>query len=171
MDNTEPLVKELISVQPASGEVTWIGLRPAREETVRSVESAEVTIESGFEGDHYTGRAKGDRQVTLIQAEHLEAIASFLGRDSLEPEQVRRNVVVKGVNLYALRNRKIKIGDVELEGTGLCHPCSKMEKILGPGAYNAMRGHGGLTARVITEGTIQVGDKVDALPIEEEVAS
>lgn len=122
------------------------------------MEEVEVAAPHGLAGDHFRGREQSKRQVTLIQAEHLDAVARFLGRDSISPALVRRNLVVRGLNLYAFRNRRLQIGDVILEGTGLCHPCSRMEEVLGPGGYNAMRGHGGLTARVIQGGTIRVGD-------------
>lgn len=170
MDKYEPLIKSLVSVKPAAGELTWIGIRPGREETVQSVDAVEVSLENGLAGDHYQGRAQGERQVTLIQAEHLDAVASFLGKEAIGPEQVRRNLVVRGLNLYALRNRRIRIGEVVVEGTGLCHPCSRMEKVLGPGGYNAMRGHGGLTARVVEAGTIRTGDSVEAVEMVSEVA-
>ena len=72
----------------------------------------------------------------------------------------RRNIVVSGINLLALAKRRFRIGEVVLETTGPCEPCSRMEENLGPGGYNAMRGHGGITARVAKGGTISVGDAV-----------
>jgi MOSC domain-containing protein YiiM len=67
---------------------------------------------------------------------------------------------VRGINLLALKNKTFSIGDAMFEMTGLCHPCSRMEEALGAGGYNAMRGHGGITARVLQEGLIRVGDAV-----------
>jgi MOSC domain-containing protein YiiM len=71
---------------------------------------------------------------------------------------------VSGINLLSLKNRRVRIGEeVILEITGECHPCSRMEEELGPGGYNAMRGHGGLTARIIAGGIIRVGDAVQVV--------
>ncbi|MCB1455919.1 MAG: MOSC domain-containing protein, partial [Nitratireductor sp.] len=75
---------------------------------------------------------------------------------------LRRNIVVSGVSLIALKERRFRIGSVLLEGTGICAPCSRMEEVLGPGGYNAMRGHGGITARVAGAGTVRVADAVVA---------
>lgn len=77
----------------------------------------------------------------------------------VRPEQLRRNIVVSGINLLALKNQSFQLGEAVLESTGPCHPCSRMEEALGAGGYNAMRGHGGITARVISPGNVQVGDK------------
>lgn len=118
-----------------------------------------VSPEAGIEGDRYSGRTK-KRQVTLLQAEHLDVIASCLDLTSIDPEMLRRNVLVKGLNLLALKDKRFKVGDAELEYTGICHPCSRMEELLGPGGYNAVRGHGGITASVLTGGTIKVSDSV-----------
>jgi MOSC domain-containing protein YiiM len=75
---------------------------------------------------------------------------------------LRRNLVVSGINLIALKNARIHVGGALLEIVGPCQPCSRMEEAVGPGAYAAMRGHGGMTARVIESGAIQVGDIVRA---------
>ncbi|MFT5446578.1 MAG: MOSC domain-containing protein YiiM [Gammaproteobacteria bacterium] len=122
-----------------------------------SVEQVSVDPSIGLHGDRYAGRS-GTRQVTLIQAEHLAVIASCVGLACVEPQLLRRNIVVRGINLLALKGKVIQIGKVELEITGLCHPCSKMETQLGAGGYNAMRGHGGMTARVLTQGVIALGN-------------
>lgn len=154
-------LKELINTLPQTGTVEWIGLRPAREAPVEVVDSVEAIAGGGLTGDRYS-KEGGDRQVTLIQAEHLDAVASMLGRDAVDPELVRRNIVVRGVNLLALKDKQFELGGAVLEYTGLCHPCSKMETALGPGGYNALRGHGGITARVIRSGRIDNGSTLRA---------
>ena len=114
---------------------------------------------AGLDGDHYGG-SRGTRGITLIQQEHLAVIGALLGEPPVDPMRLRRNLVVSGINLTALKEQYFMIGDVMLLGTGLCHPCSRMEEVLGRGGFNAMRGHGGLNARVISDGLIRVGDAV-----------
>ncbi len=67
--------------------------------------------------------------------------------------------MVRGINLLSLKDKRFTIGETILEFSGECHPCSRMEKNLGEGGYNAMRQHGGILARVIQEGRIQVADR------------
>ena len=100
--------------------------------------------------------------ITLIQHEHLAVIASLTGRVRVDPAILRRNVSVSGINLLALRDARFRLGGLLLEGTGPCAPCSRMEEdgVLGDGGFNAMRGHGGITARVVEGGTVSVGDPV-----------
>ena len=121
---------------------------------------ASLSPGEGLDGDRYGGRAGGKRQVTLVAREDIAAVANFLGGRELQPRSLRRNLVTEGVNLLALKERQIAIGGAVLEITGECHPCSRMEEELGPGGYNAVRGHGGLTARVIMAGVIRIGDTV-----------
>lgn len=167
-------ISELLAKIPQSGMLNWIGLRPQRRGEVTAVEAVEVLEGRGLEGDHTslrTANLRGKRHVTLIQAEHLPVIASLAGLDEVTPQQLRRNLVISGINLIALKDKRFKIGDVLLEGTGYCHPCSRMETTLGPGGYNAMRGHGGITARVLAGGPIRLGDRVVFQPDEEEPPS
>ncbi|MCI5074375.1 MOSC domain-containing protein [Oricola sp.] len=148
-------IAELTARFPRPGTVTWIGVRPERKAPLVPVSSVAIT-ENGLAGDHR--KRPGKRAVTLIQAEHLPAVASLAGLETLDPAILRRNVVVSGINLIALRNRTFRLGGAVLRGTGLCAPCSRMEQALGPGGYNAMRGHGGITAEVVAPGELALGD-------------
>ena len=149
----------LLDTLPQRGSVVWLGARAGRRAAIDERTTLHLDPVSGIAGDHYAGRS-GKRQVTLIQAEHIEVLRALLGRPDIEATLLRRNVVIAGINLLALRQRRFRVGDVLLEGTGACHPCSRMEEALGVGGYNAMRGHGGITARVLSAGSITRGDEV-----------
>ena len=143
------------------GVVTWMGIRPVRTADLRAVDKVKAIASQGLHGDHYNSE-DGKRQVTLIQQEHIEAVASMLGLATIHPGLLRRNIVVKGLNLLALKDQKFRLGEAVLEYSGLCHPCSRMEENLGEGGYNALRGHGGITARIIASGEIALGDSLEA---------
>jgi MOSC domain-containing protein YiiM len=143
------------------GRLEWIGLRPARRAEVLTQTSATLIAGHGMEGDHYDTQRNGPRQLTLVAAEDLAAVAAFLGLREIAPEFLRRNLVIRGINLLALKDRQFRVGAALLEGSGECAPCSRMEEALGPGGYNAVRGHGGITARVIEGGDIAIGDMVE----------
>jgi MOSC domain-containing protein YiiM len=145
-----------------TGRVEWIGLRPARGQAMREVAQAEAVDGKGLVGDRYAS-GSGKRGVTLIQAEHLPVIAALSGHASVPAALLRRNVVVSGLPLAALKGRRFRIGGAVLEGTGDCDPCSNMERALGPGGFNAMRSHGGLCARIVAGGVFRLGDAVVAL--------
>lgn len=152
----------LFAQLPRAGRVEWIGLRPARDVPMREVDAAQAVAARGLVGDRYAS-GSGKRGITLVQAEHLPAIAALAGLAAVEAATLRRNVVVSGIPLIALKDRRFRIGDVVLEGTGPCDPCSRMEAALGAGGYNAMRGHGGICARIVAGGTFRVGDAVRPL--------
>jgi len=138
-------------------------VRGSTREAARTVPSTMALAGIGLADDRLGQRGEAElstRQVTLIQAEHLHVIAQLLGRESVDPGLLRRNIVVRGINLLALNGARFSIGGALFEGTGACHPCSRMEEALGTGGYNAMRGHGGITARVLESGIIRRGDEV-----------
>ena len=155
----ESELHRLMTQFPRAGQVRWIGLRPARDVPMREVESAEAVAGKGLRGDRY-GSGSGKRGITLIQAEHLSAIAALAGVEPIAPATLRRNLVVSGIPLIALKGRRFRIGEVLCEGTAPCDPCSRMELALGAGGYNAMRGHGGLCALILEGGTFRIGDAV-----------
>ena len=160
-------IQQLRESLPRPGRVEWLGLRPQRWAAVQRVPELHAVTGVGLIGDHgkdeCTPPGSGKRQVTLIQAEHLGVIAALSGLETVTPEQLRRNVVVSGLPLLALKDRTFRVGDALLEGSGECHPCSRMEEALGAGGYNAVRGHGGITARVLSGGVIRLGDRVEPL--------
>lgn len=160
-DPDSPLGK-LMATLPQGGRVEWIGLRPARDTAMVEVDAVEATAGAGLAGDRYKS-GSGKRGITLIQAEHLAVIAALSGHAQVAPATLRRNLVVSGIPLVVLKGRRFRIGELVLEGTESCDPCSRMEQALGPGGFNAMRGHGGLCARIVEGGTLRLGDTVHAL--------
>ncbi len=150
-------IKTLLSAYSSIGQVEWIGIRPQRTKDVELKKEVLAIEGIGLKGDHYNSK-HGSRQVTLIQSEHLAAVASYLNKNQIDPAVLRRNIVVMGLNLISLKGNQFEIGDALLEYSGECHPCSRMETNLGEGGYQAMRGHGGITARIIKTGIIKIGD-------------
>jgi MOSC domain-containing protein YiiM len=153
---------KLMATLPRSGRIEWIGLRPRREVPMDEVGQVVAETGAGLVGDRYSG-GSGKRGITLIQAEHLPVIAALSGHEAVRPATLRRNLVVSGLPLIALKGRRFRVGEVLLEGTDECDPCSRMEAALGPGGFNAMRNHGGLCARILEGGTIRLGDAVTAV--------
>ena len=155
---------DLFGEFPQPGHVEWIGVRPQDGGRPVAVTDVRAVAGVGLQGDHYGGGARGKRHVTLIQQEHLAVVAKLLAlRDGIavpvpiDPAIVRRNIVISGINLLALRNHRFRLGEALLEFTDPCHPCSQMEAALGRGGYNAMRGHGGICARLVDGGLITIG--------------
>jgi MOSC domain-containing protein YiiM len=154
------------------GRLEAIVLRPARQQPAYFIDEVEALPGYGLMGDRRSTQERTTpqarkREITLLQAEHLPLIAQWGNLDRLSPLDLRRNLIVSGINLLAMRSPfptsslHWQIGDqVQIEITGPCDPCSRMEKELGHGVYNAMRGHGGMTARVVVGGILRVGDSV-----------
>lgn len=163
-------IRDLNTPPHIAGRVEAIVVRGAPRDPARTLSATQALAGIGLADDRLGKKGESElstRQVTLVQAEHLPVIAQLAqlsGVAAVDPVRLRRNLVVSGINLLALRNARVQVGEAVLEIVGPCAPCSRMETEVGPGAYAAMRGHGGMTARVITSGAIQVGDVVRVVP-------
>lgn len=154
--------KELFENFSQPGKVVWIGVRPDRRVSLTELHEVMAVEDRGLAGDRHQKKGSA-RQVTLIQREHLDSIGSFLGKSEIDPQLTRRNLVVAGINLQSLKGKRFQVGEAVFEHTGDCHPCSRMEENLGKGGYNAMRGLGGITAKIIKSGKIRLNDALEPL--------
>ncbi len=154
-------VRSLRATVPSPGRIAAIIIRPGRRAETVFVDSVDIRIGTGLDGDHFNGGAASKRQVSLIAREDLDSIASFLGLDEVLQTATRRNILTEGINLFALKNRTFRVGSALLEYTGHCSPCSLMEQTIGQGAYQAMRYRGGIVARVLEPGLARLGDSVE----------
>jgi MOSC domain-containing protein YiiM len=158
-ERRSPLDRYIDQLGP--GTVEWIGLRPRRRKPLLSVDRVQAVLDFGLEGDHRMTKTPGSgRQVTIISREFIAQIAGHMGLPDVEPARLRRNIVVSGLNLNALRRQRFRVGGALFEATQLCHPCARMEQELGTGGVVAMLGYGGLCARIVESGEIALGDAV-----------
>jgi len=153
-----------------SGIVLAIFVAPEPKAAMVSVPQARVVPERGLEGDRYfDGRGSFSRwpgegrAVTLVEQEAVDAVLAETGID-LREGRSRRNVVTSGVRLNDLNGRKFRIGEsVIVRGARLCAPCRHLERLVGPGTYDALLGRGGLRADVVQGGIVRVGDGIEAV--------
>jgi len=160
-------LRDLNAPPHVAGRVEAIIVRGSAREPARRIAATTALAGIGLADDRLGQRGEAElstRQVTLIQAEHLDVIARLARVDAVDPVGLRRNLVVSGINLLALKNARLQVGEAVLEIVGPCQPCSRMEDTIGPGGYAAMRGHGGMTARVIVGGPVREGDGVRVAP-------
>lgn len=133
---------------------------------MESVPAVRVVPGRGLAGDRYYHRVGtysdhpgSGREVTLIEAEALEALERDV-KIVLPPGSSRRNITTRGVPLNHLVGRRFAVGEVVLEGTRLCEPCAHLERLTQKGVLAAFVHRGGLRATILTEGTIRVGDVI-----------
>lgn len=157
-------LRDLMTPPPhIQGRVELIVVRGAPRERARTVGRTLALAGIGLADDRLGQRGEAElstRQVTLIQQEHLPLIAALARSGPLDPVDLRRNIVVSGINLLSLKKVRLRVGGAVIEIVGPCAPCSRMEEVIGPGGYAAMRGHGGMTARILESGPIAAGDAV-----------
>lgn len=158
--DTTPRVTALFTA-PAAGERMW------------SHQSVEVMAGLGISGDRYATRQGHwsdvqwkDQQLTIVAQELLDELG-------LAPDALRRNIVTAGVELNDLIGLEFGIGTARFRGKRICAPCVYIQRLNErPGLFKALEGRGGIRVRVVSNGTIAVGDEIRILgigdPIEEE---
>ena len=147
------------------GVLERIGVRPERRGNLLEMQRVVAIAGAGLEGDHRTEKANGSaRQVTIISREFIAQIMHYSTKQDIHPGLLRRNLVISGINLNALRHQRFEIGDALFEAGALCHPCSRMETALGKGGVAAMIGHGGLCCKILRSGSIALGNTVEVRP-------
>ena len=137
------------------------------------VHRVEVRAGHGIVGDRYAGRAAHrDAAVTVLAAESVEALAAELGTGPLDPLLARRNVVMRGAEVEALRGEVFSLdcgeGVVVLRGGRPANPCAWLDTVLAPGAHRGMRGRGGVRCAPLTDGVLRLGPAVlaSAVPLD-----
>ncbi|WP_066413053.1 MOSC domain-containing protein [Halorubrum aethiopicum] len=160
--------KEASARDARTGTVERIHVAPDTGGDPEPRESVEAVAGRGLRGDRYF-RGEGiynerddldPSDVTLIEAEAVEAAAEAYDVDLAAGEH-RRNVTTRGVALNHLVGERFRVGEVVLEGTGLCEPCGYMASHADqPDAKAALEHRGGLDARIVESGTIAVADEV-----------
>ena len=140
--------------------VERIFIAPLKNAPTREVAVVEAIAGEGLEGDRNRkpGRSPG-AQLTLIEAEHIEAFAKATGY-AMRPEQPRRNVVTRGVRLNDLVGKRFRVGEALCEGIELCEPCRKFRDLTHPEAIRFFVHKGGLRARIVEGGIIRVRDPI-----------
>ncbi len=127
----------------------------------------QIEIRAGFGivGDRYAGKpAHRDAAVTVLAAESVEALAAELGSGPLDPLLTRRNVILRGAEVEALRGELFSIdcgeGVVVLRGGRPANPCAWLDTVLAPGAHRGMRGRGGIRCAPLSHGVLRLGPAV-----------
>jgi hypothetical protein len=155
-----------------TGTVEAVLIAPEAEAAMVRVDRAVAAAGRGLEGDRYfeergtfSNKYARGHDLTLIQAEFLDSVELPAGR--LAPEEARRNIVTRGVDLNALVGSRFTVGSVECMGQRLCEPCAHLERLAAAagkaGTLRAFIHKGGLRADVLSDGEIRVGDEIAAL--------
>ncbi len=144
------------------GSVISINIAPGARgdgEPISSVSEVRAVAGEGLAGDRNFGQDRPDREITLIEAEAIEALERESGV-KLDYGDARRNIVTRNVALNHLVGREFRVGEVALLGIRLCEPCSHLAQLTHQKVLPGLVHRGGLRAKILNDGTIRVGDSV-----------
>ena len=147
------------------GSVVALFIVDRRAAPMKKVEQLNALTGQGIEGDRYflgTGtyskKPEPGRQVTLIKSEILEWLKEEFDI-TVAPEESRRNVLTRGIEINDLVGTEFSVGPVRLRAHRLTQPCLYLEKLLDqPGLYKQLWDNGGISCEILSEGIINEGD-------------
>lgn len=157
MEYGEPPAIEAIWISPGHDFVGRWG-QERLSHGIHAVDSVECRAGRGLVGDRYFDHKPDFKgQVTFVSSEVIDAIAVELQIDRLDPSSVRRNILIRGLELGDLIGKRFLIQGVAFQGVEECAPCVWMNQAIGPGAHQLLRGRGGLRCRILSDGKLRVG--------------
>ena len=150
-----------------SGQIEAIFVAAQAAADPQSADAVQIDAGKGIVGDRYYGKGHDD-QITLVDADVIDQVNAATGW-RLTPEETRRNVVTRGIDLNQFETSRFRLGNAVLEGVELCEPCAILGRILtneqrsAPDIVKALTHKAGLRARVVEGGVIRRGDELTAL--------
>ena len=146
------------------GKVFKLGITKDNNKEIEEVNSIEVLANKGVVGDrHFDEYNDPYNQLTLIEAENIDYYNTKFGLD-ISYKDFRRNIVTKGIQLNDLIGKKLKIGEVEVEGVDLCRPCRHLTEALNqPNVLKEFLRRGGLRCQILNSSKISINDEIKIL--------
>jgi len=146
----------------AAGRVEAIYIGAEHGELPHAVESVQAIAGKGLEGNRYFDEGRHESELTLIEAEALEALQAEHGIE-LDGASSRRNVLTRGVRLNDLVGERFRIGELECRGIELCEPCLSLQSMTKPGIIDGLVHRAGLNAEILVGGELRRGDRVEQI--------
>ena len=145
-------------------EVYKLGITNKNNQKINEVNSIDVLINQGVVGDrHFKEFNDPYNQLSLIESENIDYYNSKYGLN-ISYVDFRRNIVTKGIQLNDLVDKKISIGNVEVEVIDLCRPCRHLSEVLNQdNIIKEFLRRGGLRCQILSSSKINVGDEIKIL--------
>jgi MOSC domain-containing protein YiiM len=132
--------------------------QPAGTSPVIELDEAPLVAGKGIEGDRFFGWKEDYKgQITFFSHEVYKDVCASLGVTDVPPSVFRRNVIVSGIDLNSLIDQEFALQGIRFRGICECSPCHWMDQAFHPGAESALKGRGGLRARILTSGILRRG--------------
>jgi len=138
-----------------------LGITGKNNSEIKEVTSIEVLANKGVVGDrHFDDFNDPYCQLSLIESENIDYYNSKYGLN-IPYINFRRNIVTKGIKLNELIGKKIKVGEVSIEGIDLCRPCRHLTEMLDQeNILKEFLRRGGLRCQILSSAKIKVGDQI-----------